>query len=40
MGILTRKPCRLVRATGISDTTLQTWRKKALSRGIPVPLNG
>ena len=25
---------QLVRDTGISDATLQTWRKKALSQGI------
>ena len=31
---------QLVRETGIPDATLYTWRKKALSRGIPVPGNG
>ena len=31
---------QLVRDTGISDATLYTWRKKALSQGIPVPGNG
>ena len=31
---------QLVRDTGISDVTLYTWRKKALSQGIPVPGNG
>ena len=30
---------QLVRDTGISDATLQTWRKKALSQGTPVPRN-
>lgn len=31
---------QLVRDTGIPDATLYTWRKKALSGGIPVPGNG
>ena len=31
---------QLVRDTGISDATLYSWRKKALSQGIPVPGNG
>ncbi len=31
---------QLARDTGISDVTLYTWRKKALSQGIPVPGNG
>ena len=31
---------QLVRDTGISDVTLYTWQKKALSQGIPVPGNG
>ena len=31
---------QLVQDTGIPDATLYTWRKKALSRGIPVPGNG
>ena len=30
---------QLVRDTGISDVTLYTWRKKALSQGIPVSGN-
>ena len=29
----------LVHDTGISDVTLSTWRKKALSQGIPVTGN-
>ncbi|USE35280.1 transposase [Endozoicomonas sp. SCSIO W0465] len=31
---------QLVRDIGISDVTLYTWRKKALSQGIPVPSDG
>ena len=31
---------QMVRATGISDVTLYSWRKKALSQGTPVPGNG
>ena len=27
---------QLVRETGISDATLYTWRKKAISQGVPV----
>ncbi|WP_146000119.1 transposase, partial [Endozoicomonas acroporae] len=27
---------QLVRETGISDVTLYTWRKKAVSKGVPV----
>ncbi|MDB2384552.1 IS3 family transposase [Endozoicomonas sp.] len=30
----------LVRDTGISDVTLYTWRRKAISRGVPVPGDG
>ncbi len=31
---------QLARDHGISDATLYTWRKKALSQGIPLPGNG
>ena len=31
---------QLVRDTGISDVTLYTWRKIAVSKGVPVPGNG
>lgn len=31
---------QLVRETGISDATLYTWRKKAVSQGVPVPGDG
>ena len=31
---------QLVRETGISDVTLYTWRKKAVSKGVPVPGDG
>nr|WP_269077876.1 IS3 family transposase [Endozoicomonas montiporae] len=31
---------QLVRETGISNWTLYSWRKKALSQGVPVPGNG
>ena len=31
---------QLARDTGISDVTLYTWQKNALSQGIPVPGNG
>jgi transposase-like protein len=31
---------QLVRDTGISDVTLYTWRKKAITKGIPVPGDG
>lgn len=31
---------QLVRDTGISDVTLYTWRKKAVSKGVPVPGDG
>lgn len=31
---------QLVRETGISDVTLYTWRRKALSQGVPVPGDG
>ena len=31
---------QLVRETGISDSTLYTWRKKVLSQGVPVPGDG
>lgn len=31
---------QLVHDTGISDATLYTWRKKAVSKGIPVPGDG
>ena len=31
---------QLVRETGISDATLYTWRKKAISQGVPVPGDG
>lgn len=31
---------QLVRETGVSDVTLYTWRKKALSQGVPVPGDG
>ncbi|WP_448217153.1 transposase [Endozoicomonas sp. 2B-B] len=33
-------PVSQLRDTGIPDVTLYTWRKKALSQGIPVPGNG
>ena len=31
---------QLVRETGISDATMYTWRKKAISQGVPVPGDG
>ncbi|MCF1456267.1 MAG: transposase [Shewanella sp.] len=31
---------QLVRDTGISDVTLYTWRKIAISKGVPVPGDG
>jgi transposase len=31
---------QLVRDTGISDVTLYTWRKNAVSKGVPVPGDG
>ena len=31
---------QLVHETGISDVTLYTWRKKAVSQGKPVPGDG
>ena len=31
---------QLVRDTGVSDVTLYTWRKKAVSKGVPVPGDG
>jgi transposase-like protein len=31
---------QLARDTGVSDVTLYTWRKKAVSKGVPVPGDG
>ncbi|MBO9483337.1 transposase [Salinisphaera sp. G21_0] len=31
---------QLVLETGISDVTLYTWRKNAVSKGVPVPGDG